>query len=484
MGKYSIIIAIEKYRDKGIHKLSFIEADGKEFKSVLLQLGHSETNTVYLLNDDATKTNIESELRNTLMRLNDKDEFILFFSGHGFSKNDHNYITTYDSKIGDLENTSISLQYIFNLIKKCKSKKNVLFLDSCHSGLPIDETMKDITSSMTDQEMIDFFNESKYTIGFASCKSDELSYTSPVLSHSIWTYHLIQALNGNEPKVISKGKFILASELQNYLSVEVPKSVIKYRTTGIQNPLMFGNLNRDFIVADLTKIKETKEKTIVNKSIDIDRILFLCEELGDIKKLFGYKIGYHKVPKEINSYTKEFVHDIAKNNVKRLIDDLLERIKNNFSYKRKELKFGADNIVTPDFEILVTIEQSSENPAEYISIIELSEISSKNIMYSPELNNLFINYFDSIELKFKNRIDLETLIDTFEENDIPGIDIDYPSDISFVKINIDGLKEEIVITHNSFKVVNDKKTKPLYLLNSFISIRKKLISYKQLKMLA
>ena len=487
MSKYSIIIAIEKYRDKRIPNLSFIEADGKAFKNVLLKQGHSKSNIIYLLNEDATKTTIEFELRNTLKRLNDNDEFVFFYSGHGFSTNDHNYITSYDSRKGDLVNTSISLQYIFNLINKCNSKKIVLFLDSCHSGLPIDETMKDITSSMTDEELIEFFNKSKYTIGFASCRTDEVSYTSPALSHSIWTYHLIQALNGDEPKIIKNNKYILASSLQDYLSEIVPKSVVKYRTTGMQTPVMFGNLSRNFIIADLTKIIEEKRKKKLTSSIKLDRALFSYDNIGTIKTLSGFIKKNHKVPDYNSNSTERFVKDIASNEIKDIVDSTIDRIKNSFNYKRKEivreLSFGEGRISTPDFEFYVSINQSSEDPTEYIERLELYNITSLEIINSDEFNLVFNNYFDTIEFNFQKPINFNDLIDEVEALNNKNIGITYPPDCSYCKISIAGIDNTITVSNWGLKISQGKKLMPKVLTKSLEVFRIEIQKYNELKKL-
>lgn len=487
MGKYSIIIAIEKYRDKGISNLPFIEADGKELKSVLLKLGFSESSINYLLNEDATKTNIESELRNTLNRLDDEDEFTFFFSGHGFSKNDSNYIATYDSKKGDLENTSISLQYIFNLIKKCKSKKIVFFLDSCHSGLPFDATMKDITTSMTDQEMNEFFNKSEYTIGFASCRTNEISYTSQALSHSIWTYHLIQALSGNEHKIITNSKYILASSLQDYLSDVVPKSVVKYRTSGIQNPVMFGNLSRNFIIADLTQIVEEKRKKKLTSPIKLDRALFSYENIGTIRTLSGFIKKIHRVPEYSSNATERFVKDIASHEIKNIVDSTIKNIRNSFNYTRKEidheLPFGEGKISTPDFEFYVSINQSSDDPTEYIERVELYNITSLEIINSDEFNMVFNNYFDTIEFNFQKSVKVEDLIDNIETLNNKKIKIIYPPDCSNCKISIDGIEDTITITNWGLKISRGKKLTPKVLTKSLEVFRNEIQKYDELKKL-
>ncbi|MEO8399420.1 MAG: caspase family protein, partial [Ignavibacteriaceae bacterium] len=147
----------------------------------------------------------------------------------------------------------ISLQKIFGQIRQSDCEKFVLLLDTCHSGLEIDENMRDITSLMTQDELEEFFKKSEYYVGFASCKTDEISHSASALSHGIWSYHLLQALNGEVPKVLLKDKFITATNLQNYLSIQVPKTAKRYTKTGYQTPIMFGNLSKEFVIADIKK---------------------------------------------------------------------------------------------------------------------------------------------------------------------------------------------------------------------------------------
>ena len=411
----------------------------------------------------------------------------LFFSfqGHGFSKNDENFITTFDTKRGDLKNTSISLQYIFQQIRKCKSEKIIMFLDSCHAGLPIDGSMKDITTSMTDHELIKFFEESRYRVGFASCELDQSSYTSKDLRHSIWTYHLINALKGNIRQLISKEKFVTAYDLQNYLSLEVPKSVIKYRTTGIQNPIMFGNLSRDFIVADLSKIVEERKKKSLSP-IKIDRALFSTEIIDSIKSLSGFK-KHHRVPQNITSSTKEFVKNIAEEELKLLLDNVYSKIKTNFKYRRADVKYeyesGEGRIITPDFEFFVCITQSADDPAEYVERLECYNINSNDLVNSNEFNEVFSKSFNTIEFNLQNSINVEEIIDIIEDMKTDDLEIDYPPDCSYCEISLKGLDVAILLTKSSLKIIKNRRLPPNSLLKAFLDIRKNLLKFDELKML-
>ena len=143
---YALIIAIENYIDPSINSVAYAENDAKEILSALSLHNTGTLNSFLLLSKEATKTRIESNLRSILNSATEDDQVIIYFAGHGFAENDDNYLTCADTVRGDLVNTSIPIQTIFTEIRKSKCKKVMIFLDSCHSGFEIDESMRGILS--------------------------------------------------------------------------------------------------------------------------------------------------------------------------------------------------------------------------------------------------------------------------------------------------------------------------------------------------
>src|SRR5208337_861109 len=107
--KFALVIGIETYIDRKIPEVQHAEADAKEIAEVLLLHGFEGINIQILLSLVATKATIESRLRRILSLATVDDQIILFYAGHGFAENDHNYLTCSDTTRGDLVNTSISL---------------------------------------------------------------------------------------------------------------------------------------------------------------------------------------------------------------------------------------------------------------------------------------------------------------------------------------------------------------------------------------
>jgi Caspase domain len=89
--RVAIVIAIEEYSDGRIPKVRFAEADATAFAAAL-EIA-APVDKVVLLSAKATKTSINSKIRQHVKTLTDEDELFLFYAGHGFSKNGYNFIT-------------------------------------------------------------------------------------------------------------------------------------------------------------------------------------------------------------------------------------------------------------------------------------------------------------------------------------------------------------------------------------------------------
>jgi len=335
--KYSIVIGIENYQDRRITSVKYAENDANEIASSLQTHGVIDSKIEILLSSTATKTTIESRLRRHLDLLTTDDTFILFYAGHGFTESDHNYITCCDSQIDDLRNTSISLTSIFSSIRNSICKRFMLFLDSCHSGLEISEEMRGVYSDMSEKELSEFFKDSEYQVGFASCKSDQSSYSSGHIMHGIWTYHILEAMKGNAESILEKGRYLTANSLQSYLSKEVPITLRKTVTGNVvQTPCVFGNLTKDFMIADLFPVLEAKRIDAIPHIAQLRRVLFSGQTTGRIESLSGFS-KWHKVPYEINSATENFVTKIGSKEIEERSTDLYQEIKDVLNYTRKDI---------------------------------------------------------------------------------------------------------------------------------------------------
>jgi hypothetical protein len=485
--KFAIIIAVENYQDKSIIPVQYAETDAKGIFNTLKLHDLSETNTELLLSEKATKTTIESRMRILLKRLNSRDELIIFYAGHGFAENDHNFITCYDTQRGDLAKTSIPLNEVMTNIRKSRCKRIVMFLDSCHSGLEIDDNMRGIFTDISEDEFKEFFGTSEYHIGFASCKHDEYSFSSPHLSHGIWTYHIIQALSGDAGSALERRKYLTASSLQSYLSDEVPRT-LRNDLTGshVQTPCMFGNLTKDFIIADLEQILRAKKTKANPQFSQLKQVLLRGQDVGKVKSLKGF-LATHRVPKDVNDATESFVLRVGHDDLEEVAEGLFQDIRSGFGYKRKDIKRNIQHdsvqIICKDFDIDIFFSINPDDPSEYIFTFEARNFRPPEIVESKKFNQVFASRFSSLVFEFNQAVDVETIIDFIEKVEGEEISIDYPSDCSSCTINLRELNADIYIEHREFSITYNKPVQPIKLLEGFFNAQKLLVDGHNIKQL-
>jgi hypothetical protein len=474
--KHAIIVAVEKYQDRKISSVKYAENDANEFASAIEQHGFLKSNIILLINEKATKTRIESTIRTNLKRLGEDDQLFVFYAGHGFSDAGKNYITCNDTVYTDLSSTSISLQSIFLKVRESKSQKIIFFLDSCHSGLEIDESMRGLLSEMTDEEFENFCNESKYHAVFASCEHDEASFSSSSLKHGIWTYHIIEALNGTNKRALERKVYLTTSSLQNYLSKEVPITLKNtFTSRKNQTPKLWGNLSREFILADFKEIfnqRRAKSKT----TTQLKKASFLGFKFGSIKSLSGFKKGY-RIPEYVSDTTKNFVRNVGSEELAEEANNIFANLQSNFNYKRRDISFSQDSgfatILTPDFTVNISLDLDEDDLGKYIITFDVTEIKNPDSLATKEFADTFDNVFDRTSFYFSKPPNIEEIIDAIEDIDSPDkIKVDYPADTSNCTIYIDGFAGYISVDNNGISLIYRCKTT----VNNLLEITNKLPS--------
>ena len=202
---YALIVAVENYHQpKHFSKVKYAAKDANDFSEILKRIGVLNENIIILVDSNATQTRIKKELESILKVAVENDRVIFFFTGHGAFENKENYIIPSDSYHDDISGTSISVNYILGKLKYSLSQKNILFLDCCHSGFEAGDDTKGLDKNFLADQLIYDSKDEKYTVGFASCRSDQVSITDPKLRRSVWTNFLIEALTGEDVKIYEK----------------------------------------------------------------------------------------------------------------------------------------------------------------------------------------------------------------------------------------------------------------------------------------
>jgi uncharacterized caspase-like protein len=244
MKLYGVFIGIDKYLDPKIHSLKYAKFDAQQFYGLFEQKLSSTDRTLWLLIDQqATKLQIEKTIGESVSRLAREDDIVLLhFSGHG-SPEAHGsidtvsrYLIAYDTEYGSIFATGIDMgQELKILFQRIRSKLVFFFIDSCFSGLAGGRTFEGpgIRRALGYRGTISLqkLNLGEGRLVMAACDDNQVAREDAKLGHGIFTYYLLQSLTN--PEYISETISIGQVYDQVYLNV-------KHHTGGRQTPILNG----------------------------------------------------------------------------------------------------------------------------------------------------------------------------------------------------------------------------------------------------
>lgn len=209
--KYALLIGINDYIDTNIPDLAYARNDVILLGETLIaHLGFPAERVIPLINESATKRNIEEEM-NRLAEYADIDDLVLiFFSGHGTYGDDldgdeddgtDEYLLPYDAVHGKLYTAIVDDMFGY-WIKRIKSMNVLLLIDSCHSGGAAKGTrgysmMRTSSKSISRDRVVSDTSRDGIAVITAS-KADQQAHEYSKLGkgHGVFTYFLCKALVG------------------------------------------------------------------------------------------------------------------------------------------------------------------------------------------------------------------------------------------------------------------------------------------------
>ncbi|AKE64310.1 serine/threonine kinase [Microcystis aeruginosa NIES-2549] len=133
------------------------------------------------------------------------DNFWFFFSGHGLRHQEQDYLVPHDGHSQLLPDTTISLTYLTQRLRKCGADNIILLLDSCRN----ETRFGNKSAGGKPQQGV---------ITIASCSPGEESYQIPALGMSSFTYALLEAL-----RIEGERNCATVERLCNHLFHRVPE---------------------------------------------------------------------------------------------------------------------------------------------------------------------------------------------------------------------------------------------------------------------
>lgn len=237
---HAVVIGLERYRNE-LPQASHAEQDARVVARYLSgTMGYEEGNIALLLNDRATKGDMEKYFETWLPnRVESEDTVFVYFSGHGApnAKTGEAYLVPYDGDPVFLNNTGYSLSRLYQSLANLPAKEVVVVLDSCFSGAGgrsvIAKGMRPIITEVKSP----LLGKGK-TIVLAASSGQQVSSTYEQKAHGLMTYFFLKGLQG-EADTNKDGKIDIA-ELFEYLRPQVER-VARRDFNNEQTPLLLGD---------------------------------------------------------------------------------------------------------------------------------------------------------------------------------------------------------------------------------------------------
>lgn len=272
---YALIVGIATYKDTKIPKLNYTTHDAQAIFDLLVNpdiAGFKKENIKFFLDGEATLFNIKDAISNWLFKNAKEDSIVfIFFAGHGGVEEDRlgiekdnlaKYLLPYDADFGNFFASALSNSDFNRLLLSIKSKRLVVFMDSCYSGGVSEKKARDVKIVEDPYEKM---AEGEGRLVIAASQPDQRSFEDENLSHGIFTYHLIEALKGNAD--LDNDGYVTAMELYKYLSETVTKTARRL-AGGVQEPILRGDLKTDFtLTVNRKRLEEIKHEDIKKRNL-------------------------------------------------------------------------------------------------------------------------------------------------------------------------------------------------------------------------
>jgi len=245
---YVLSVGINLYENESLN-LTYAKPDARAFSSFMNSKGSNlflKVHSFNLFDSDATKEKILSTLDNISKMMKKEDVFIFFYAGHGSTEGSNFYFIT--SEITGLYQqdklkNALLVNELQEKFKMLPALKQVVFIDACHSGSSVEVLAM---RGASEEKALAQLSRSSGVHVMASSESDQQSAEITSLGHGVFTYVLLEALNGKADGAPADSK-ITVYEIKSYIDDQVPEvsfSLIRHK----QFPSTF-SIGHDFPVA-------------------------------------------------------------------------------------------------------------------------------------------------------------------------------------------------------------------------------------------
>ena len=232
---YAVVVGVGRYT--AMQTLNYTDDDAYQMYAFLKSPeggALSDEQVEILIDENATRTNIELALTEKLDQADADDIVVFYFSGHGID----GYFVPVDF---DGIHNLLSHERVEQLLANSSAKHKLVLADACHSGGLL--ASRDVATSSS-RLYSAFTNSTGGTALLLSSRSEEVSLEAKNLRSGVFSHYVMRGMKGEADT--NRNRIVTVDELHNYVYENV-REYTGYR----QTPVISGTFDRAMPVASL-----------------------------------------------------------------------------------------------------------------------------------------------------------------------------------------------------------------------------------------
>ena len=232
---WALVVGINDYDT--VQDLNYAVEDALAIKNLLINdYGFPRSNVRYLIDKEATQSNIKKELSNLMKLVGENDRVVFYFAGHGetaalgLDDGDIGFLMPSDGSADDLYFTAIDMEELKRISKFSKAKHMLFFVDACYGGLAAVSTR---SLSVNTPNYIDKITQENARQIITAGGKDEKVLEKDEWEHSAFTKNILLGLKDKKADQNHDG-YITGSELGLFLQEKVSIDTENYQTPQVR----------------------------------------------------------------------------------------------------------------------------------------------------------------------------------------------------------------------------------------------------------
>lgn len=228
---YLFVVGINKYKNTK-YNLNYAQPDANSFVEKIIERNTKlfrKIETIEIYDEQGTRENILAAFDTIKTKAKIHDVFVFYYAGHGSmldpeDNNSEYFLVPHDVTqiYGDPEQLmakGISSTQLNDQFLEIDAQKQLILLDACHSGGAIKSFQT--RSASAEEKAIFQLARSAGVVVISASQSDQFATEFEVLQHGVFTYALLEALDGKADGGLKDGK-VTVIELKAYMDERIP----------------------------------------------------------------------------------------------------------------------------------------------------------------------------------------------------------------------------------------------------------------------